>query len=277
MDLKTLMVRKENGEQQPFSWDKFRNSLLKSKASPQRIEEVIREMEPHLYPEIQTREIYRRASALLKKQVPGQAARFGLKKAIMALGPSGFPFEKFVAELFTNKGFTTEVGLVLNGSCVSHEIDVLGRKGEELLLVECKFRNQAGMNVDVKVPLYIHSRFQDLLSNHLLSDGATRFTGWIATNTRFSDDAIAFARCKGIELLSWNYPEAHSLRDWIDASGLYPITCLTVLTSNEKRKLMDKGLVLVRDLARADTHLLELGLSGNRLSKAKAEVYELMK
>lgn len=212
---------------------------------------------------------------MLKKQTPGSLARFSLKKALLDLGPSGYPFERYVAALFQEMGFQTAVGLVLNGKCISHEVDVLGTRENELVMVECKFRNQ-GINVDVKVPLYIHSRFQDLLDNGQLKKPLEKFTGWIATNSRFSDDAISFARCKNIQLLSWDYPAKNAIRDLIGHLGLYPLTCLSSLTFAEKKFLLEKDLVLVRDLAKEPKWLRMAGISGTRLTSAEAEIEGLL-
>ena len=39
-----------------------------------------------------------------------------------------------------------------------------------------------------------------------------------------------------------------SLKEIIDDSGLYPLTCLSSLTQEEKKALLEKGLVLVREI-----------------------------
>lgn len=270
-----MEIIKQNGQREAFSFQKFKNSLSRSGATEAEIREVVEALRPKLHPGISTREIYRMAAAMLKKQTPGSLARFSLKKAILDLGPSGYPFERFIAALFQEMGYQTQVGLVLDGKCVSHEIDVWGTREKELILAECKFRNQ-GIHVDVKVPLYIHSRFQDLLDHGVMKKPLENFTGWIATNSRFSDDAISFARCKNIRLLSWDYPAKNSVRDWIDQLALYPLTCLSSLTFAEKKYLMEKDLVLVRDLAAEPKWLGRAGLSGRRLSSAETEIRGLL-
>jgi hypothetical protein len=216
------------------------------------------------------------ASRLLKRQAPSHAARFNLKKAIMELGPSGYPFERFVAALFEEEGFSTQAGKVLQGQCVTHEIDVIGTKGTELMLVECKYHNTSGIHVDVKVPLYIHSRFQDLLDNNLMGKTYTGFTGWIATNSKFSDDAIAFARCKGMQLLGWGFPEGNSLKDRIDRTGLYPVTCLSTLTQAEKSFLMEKHIVLARELYANPDWLRKAGVQEPRFRETILELEHLL-
>jgi len=276
MELESIQVTKANGFLEPFSVKKLRASLSRSGADEDAVNHVLLVLESKLYPGIKTREIYKLAHQLLKRKVPGQAARFGLKKAIMELGPSGFPFEHLIGELFANQGFKTEVGVIISGKCVSHEIDVVATRGNELALVECKYRNHPGFTIDVKIPLYINSRFQDLLDNGILSGTLSKFAGWLATNARFSDDAIAFSNCKGIQLLGWNYPEGKALKDWIDKSGLYPITCLTTLTNSEKGFLLEKNVVLVKNLSRNRNLLEKAGVAQNRIQKVMMEIEHLL-
>ena len=45
----------------------------------------------------------------------------------MELGPSGFPFEKLVGKILEQEGFETRVGVIVQGNCVQHEVDVIAR------------------------------------------------------------------------------------------------------------------------------------------------------
>jgi hypothetical protein len=196
---------------------------------------------PKFYEGISTQKIYSEAFRLLTKHSKPNAARYYLKRGIMELGPSGFPFEIFIGELFKHEGFSVQVGKILQGKCVTHEIDVIAEKDNQLNLMECKYRNQPGIAVDVKTPLYINSRFEDVLANVSLGYNKKTFTGWVVTNSRFTTDAITYGNCKGMQLLSWDYPFNNSLKDWVDRTGLYPLTCLTSLSRSEKEWLLAKG------------------------------------
>jgi Holliday junction resolvase-like predicted endonuclease len=55
------------------------------------------------------------------------------------LGPAGFFFEKYIAKLFQSEGYETLTNLLLQGKCVSHEVDVVVRKNNYLTMIECKF------------------------------------------------------------------------------------------------------------------------------------------
>lgn len=243
-----------------------------------------------LYDGIGTGKIYGKAYRLLKARSRPNAARYKLKKAIMELGPSGYPFEKFVAALLEQQGFATEVGVVVDGRCVTHEVDVMARRNAKLIMVECKFHNRPGVKCDVKIPLYIHSRFRDIISGNneytrqtgseshhdLNEQEMNSYEGWIVTNTRFTDDAIRFGTCSGMLMLGWDYPRRGSLKERIGLAGLHPLTCLGSLNQKEKQYLLDKGVVLCRKVRENQSLLLELGLSERRVDKVLQECEELV-
>ena len=62
------------------------------------IDKVLAELTPKLYDKITTREIYRRVYELLSRYQRQQADRYSLKPALFSLGPSGYRFEKFIAD-----------------------------------------------------------------------------------------------------------------------------------------------------------------------------------
>ena len=275
-----ILVTKASGETVPFEVNKLRESLSNSGAPPSTIEYIVNQVQDLLYPGIPTKKIYQTAFAYLKRQKNASAARYKLKRAIMELGPSGYPFEKFVGELIHNQGYEVEVGVTEMGKCVSHEIDVLGEKGNTRIAVECKFGNSHDKKVDVRVSLYIHSRFKDLEAAWLTQEAHAHKTcqGWIVTNGTFSEDALRYGNCMGLHLVSWNYPESNgNLKDWIDTCQLYPITSLTSLTKKEKQEFIDQGFIMCRDLLSTEAHRIldELRIPNNRRKKMEAEIFGL--
>ena len=139
------------------------------------------------------------------------------------------------------------------------------------------FHNSSGFYCNVKIPLYIQSRFLDVEKQWQKMPGhATKFhQGWVVTNTRFTTDAIQFGNCAGLHLLGWNYPTEASLKAMIDKSGLHPITCLTTLTKKEKQKLLDKNIVLCMDLCKDEMPLLDIGIKINQVKKIINEAKQL--
>lgn len=268
-----INITKASGLKAPFNRGKLKQSLLRSGATNEQANEISNEVIEMLVEGMSTRKIYKAAFRLLRNYSRPAAARYKLKRAIMELGPSGFPFEMFVAELLKHKGYQTKVGVIVQGHCVKHEIDVVAEKDEHHYMIECKFHNRQGLTSDVKIPLYIQSRFLDVEKkwNQLTGHTEKFHQGWIVTNTRFTDDAAQYGRCMGLKLIGWDYPYREGLKDWIDASGLYPVTALTSLDQREKQRLLDKKVVLCQTLHHNQVLMESIGVKPPRLQKVMDE------
>lgn len=272
-----ISIVKASGEVVQFSLKKLKKSLKRTEANDVLIEQILQTVQNELYDGISTKEIYNRAFAILKKKKNAFASRYKLKKAIYELGPTGFPFEHFISALLKFSGYKTSVGEILQGDCVQHEIDVLAHKKDETTVVECKFHSEQGQTCNVKIPLYINSRYQDVKNhwNAFNKNKTTLTQGWVVTNTRFTKDAIQYGNCVGLYLLSWDYPKENSLKDLIDRLGLYPITVSTLLTRREKQFLLNRGIVLCRDLIGDSFYLDHLGVSEIRKERILTEIQQL--
>lgn len=269
----SFFVTKASGETVPFSAEKLRLSLRRAGAKKNVIDRIQKEIELKLYPGISTKEIYRQAFSSLRKGSPHLAAKYKLKKALQELGPTGFPFEKYVSEILKYDSYKTTVGQIVQGHCVQHEVDVIASKENQHVMVECKFHSDQMRKCDVKTPLYIHSRFLDVEKAWQKQSGHSHkfHQGWLVTNTRFTTDAIQYGTCAGLNLISWDFPRKGSLRERIDGSGLHPITCLTTLTKKEKQLLLDKGIVLCRELCQNEQLLKEIDILPARQKKVMEE------
>lgn len=273
-----VKVIKSSGKKVKFSLDKLRSSLRKSGADNETINQIIDKVRDELYTGISTNEIYNRAFALLKKKGSYLASKYKLKKAIYELGPTGYPFERFISAILKYSGYETQVGEILQGACVTHEIDVIAHKDTTTTIVECKFHSEEGRNCNVKVPLYIASRYRDVKAYWDSKPQNTKLNeGWVVTNTRFTLDALQYGKCAGLYLLSWDYPKNDSLRDRIDRLGLFPITVSTLLSSQEKQFLLSRDIVLCKDLIDNVFFLDHLGVSDIRKEKILNEINILCK
>lgn len=268
-----ILVEKHSGEKEIFAPEKLHASLRRSGASPQLTRKVADALAPYLEDGITTREIYRRAFQLLRKFQRSTAARYSLKKAIMELGPSGYPFEHFVGAVIGNMGYSVEVGRQVRGQCVEHEVDVVAYNDHQQFMVECKYYNSQGKQCNVKVPLYIHARFQDIEKRWKSTPGLEKrsFHGWVVTNTRFTRDAMDYGRCIGLRMVSWDYPENESLKDMVEKTGLFPVTVLTLLNRKQKQVLLEKEIVLCSQLLEKPGILNTLGLKENVINKVLEE------
>ncbi|MBK6964467.1 MAG: restriction endonuclease [Bacteroidales bacterium] len=272
-----VSVKKSSGESQHFSEEKLYHSLRNAGASEETVQSVIFEIRKDLYEGITTRSIYRRAFQLLRRKVHATAGRYSLKNAIMELGPTGYPFETYIGELLKRLGYETLTSQIIQGRCVSHEVDVVAWNRAIKLMIECKYHNIPGKVCSVQVPLYIQSRFIDVRSTWetLPENRGLNFTGWVVTNTRFSDDAATYGRCAGLHLVGWDYPRHGSLKELIETTSLFPVTAISGLNMKQKQMLIDHRIVLCSELVK-DLKVLEmLRLSARDLRNVTAEIYEL--
>jgi len=269
--MKSVNVTKASGEQEPYDESKLRHSLASAGAGEQIIDHIAGAVSDMLYDGISTQKIYKEAFCLLKNYSDRSVGRYKLKEAILELGPTGYPFEKFVGELLNRLGYTTEVGVIVEGDCVSHEIDVIAEKDKEHFMIECKFHNRKGHTCNVKIPLYIQSRFKDVETNWSSRPGRQykHHRGWVVTNTRFTDDALQYGTCAGLKLLSWDYPKNEGLKDLISRVNLHPITCLSTLYKEEEQALLNHGVVFCMQLCEDNKVLDRLGLDSRQLKEAR--------
>lgn len=274
---KSIKVKKFSGELVDFDESKLILSLQAAKADPNLAKKIVKEIKLSLYDGMTTKKIYQKAFQLLKTRQRPSASRYKLKRAIMELGPSGFPFERYIGHILNYDGYETQVGIIMQGNCVSHEVDVVAKKENRCYIIECKYHNRQGKTNDVKIPLYIHSRFNDIRSRlkGLDPHSPVEYSSWIFTNTRFTSDAIDYARCSGMQLISWDYPENKSLKYRINKSGLFPITSLTSLTKREKSLLLDEGIVLCKEIDDNSAILTKFGISNARIKKVLGDIKEL--
>jgi hypothetical protein len=263
-----VTVVKSNGEKEPFNVLKLENSLLNAGVSPTTTEKIIKVVQSELVDGMTTAEIYRHAFFLLHKIEKPSAVRYSMRRALADLGPSGFPFEKFVAEIFKAKGYTIETDKMIKGYCAEHELDVIAYNDKKLVMTEVKFHNQNGIKTDLKVALYVKARFDDLRKMHFHYGGRDMMLseGLLITNTKFTKSAISYAMCAGVGMIGWNYPVHGNLHDLIVRYKMHPITSLTSLSMDEKKYLIEKGFVICATIKDKMPILQESGFSQKRIN-----------
>lgn len=246
-----ILIKKEDGELEIFDTEKLRQSILRSNTSIILADSIVKKIEENLKPETPTHNIYREAFELLKQTEKASALRYSIRRSLISLGPSGFPFENFIEKVFQKKGYKTKVGVTLQGHCIGHEIDVVALSPkDELFLTEVKFHNELYLKSDTKVTLYIKARFDDLkdIEFDFFGKKLKPVRMLLVTNTKFTDGAVQYSECAGLDLISWNYPQKGSLHSLIYETDTYPITILESLTSGEKTNLISEGIITCDDL-----------------------------
>ncbi|MSR71192.1 MAG: ATPase [Candidatus Taylorbacteria bacterium] len=266
--MREIYITKAGGSRELFNTEKLINSLKHAGADNVVAEGIANHIGGEIKDGMSTHEIYSHAFYLLHKKQKPFALKYSLRRSLIGFGPTGFPFEKFIGEIWKKRGYNVLVDQIVRGLCTAHEIDVVAWNENKLVMTEVKFHNQLGVKSDLKVSLYVKARYEDL-EDAAFNYGKERKLdeGYLVTNTKFTTSAIEYARCRGLRMIGWNYPEKGNLQDMIEDSGLHPLTCLTTLNIAEKRSLMDKGVVLCNGFENNVNHLEELGIKRDRIGQ----------
>lgn len=266
----SVLITKSDGTTELFDPAKLVSSLKKAGADDATAEHIRAAVESELRPGMTTSEIYSHAFTHLHQDKRGNAARYSLKRAVLDFGPSGFPFEAFIAELYRAEGYTATIDQIIKGGCVEHEVDIVAVKDGVTMYAEAKFHNSLAFKTDLKVVLYVKARMEDIVA----ADRPAA-KGLVVTNTKFTDMAEHYAECQLLELLSWDYPQGATLHERIERAGLYPITALTTLSKREKTALLMDKVVLCNTLREHPDMLGRVGVTGKKAENVLEEVEAL--
>jgi hypothetical protein len=266
-----MRVIKASGIEEIFSSRKIYNTILEAGGSGKLARSVISVVKKEYHEGMTTREILNIVLRELK-DFPNIRARYDLKRAIMSLGPSGFPFETFFGNLLKEYGYETEIGNFLKGKIITHEVDVIAKKkiGNKIksYMIECKYHNEQGSSTKLHPALYTYARFLDV--NH-----SKKFDiPWLVTNTKCTKDAIGYAKGVGLKITSWNFPRSSSLQKLVKEKKLYPITIIKSISHNTKEKLFHSKIVIAKNLLKHPVKELmkKTDLSENEIHKILEEI-----
>lgn len=265
-----LYVTKADGKRELFNEEKVKQSIKASATAQELQNNVLSHVKSKLYKDIPTTEIHRHIMEFLGTSThPYSKSVYNLKRAIMALGPTGYPFEDYVADIFKKEGFTVHVRVFLAGACVTHETDVVAQKQDppQKIMIEAKFHNVPGKKTDIHVALYTKARFDDVKTHNDITKAM------IVTNTKVSSDALTYALCNNLGIISWSYPEHGSLKELIEKFSLHPITSLSTLSVSQQQQLLSNHVVLCKDICTNPTVLDLLMLSHEQKKKILEEAH----
>jgi hypothetical protein len=271
------IITKANGEREFFEPQKLYQSLVNSGADDTVAEKVTSTIASSLKEGNKTKDIYRKAFDMLQQVKRPVAARYSVKRALLDLGPSGYPFETFLGEIYSSLGYTTNTQVMVRGRCVEHELDMVAVKGDERIGAEVKFHNKPGTRSDLKVALYVYARFEDIEAQSGRNSETDYTDRLLITNTKFTKQVEVYAACVGLQLISWNYPAKGNLQELIEITGVHPVSCLTTLSEANKQYLMERDIVLCRQIKHNPDSVAPLGLSNHELAKLHEEIADLCK
>jgi hypothetical protein len=264
--MKKKVVRKKSRLEEYFSERKYKASLKKSGLPWGKCSEIFNEVVPKLNDYFSTAELHNKTYRAILKRSQVFAANYDIKRAIYNLGPTGFPFEKLCGEMLKAKGYKVRVSVLKKGKLVKHEVDVIAEREDNSIYCECKFHNKKVRKNDIKIPLYVNSRYLDLKE---ANPGET-FQYAIISNTEFTTDAIKYSEGEGLLLFSMNYPKQNSFIDLIRRYKVYPITVLKSLKSRTKKQLIKSGVIVIKQVKLKQ--LLSFGMEEYEAEKVMQEV-----
>lgn len=272
-----IFVKKNDGSSQPFEKHKIIRTCLRMHASEEHAKAVADKIESKIYEGIPTKEILRMIFLYLKSYIPEVKYRTDLREAISLLRPKP-DFENFICLLLEEYGYKVSPPQLIQGECVEHEVDAVARRGNETVYVEVKHHFQHHTYTGIGVFLESWSAFMDLAEGYDLNKNNFKFNKlMIVCNTKFSDHAVQYARCKNISYIGWNVPEK-SLEHMVEEKKFYPITLLKDLDGKIEAKLGDCGIILLKQLVEAELNelLKKTGIEKNKLRFFIAKAAEIL-
>lgn len=271
-----MLITKADGTVEKFDPSKLRRSLRRAGADAAEIDAIVHQIEAVAHDGMRTQDIYKHAFSMLRGAEASIVARYGLRRALFNLGPTGFPFETYLARLFEARGYKTKVGITLQGRCALHEIDLAAYKGDHAFVAEAKFHARPGIKSDLQVAMYSYARLLDLSDQKICNEDICGIKNLkIVTNTKFTTAAIKYANCVGVEVLGWDHPKGAGLYEMIEESRLYPITVIQGLNNSQKQFLIEKNAVVCQDLVSRPKLLNSLGLSARKMETLLFEARQL--
>ena len=280
-----MKVTKSTGEVEDYKKDKLCQSLEAAGAPGDLVVNVCSTVEKEMKPGMSTKDIAREAYTYLVKNNTSVAARYNIRQGIADLGPAGFIFEQYVERLLSALGYETSRNQYMEGECLRHEIDVLGKTKNEHAIVEVKYHNDKSIKTHVDVVMYADARLQDIERRQSkVEKTEVPHVMWVVTNTRFTGSAIKYAKCRGLHLIGWDYPnqgrdgKSGSLQNLVQEHVLYPVTVLPSVDRQARERLADHDLMMVQDVAtHTGAELAErTGIGERTTRKIVAEAHALV-
>ncbi len=264
-----MYIIKASGKKEKFSPAKVHRTCIRAGADKLLADQIVTKIKKEVYNGISSQKILRLILRYLRQRNPIVAARYGLKEAMLGLGPGGFIFEKFIVRLLKAYDCRAWCPPIISGACVKHEVDIIAKtfsdsnfylpknRHEIVYMIECKYHNAPGIRCGLKNVLYVWARFLDL--NDAAKLGLTKKfdCAWLVSNTKFSQSATQYAKCKKMRLLGWKYPPKNGLERLIEDKKLYPITILRTLDADSRAKLFSKNYILCQDIISTKRNVLQ--------------------
>jgi hypothetical protein len=247
-----VFVTKADGSKQPFDKEKVIRTCMRMGASRHLALAVADKVESRVYEGMPTAKVLELIFRFMRKDKPGVKHLYDLRKGL-SLMRSKPEFELFVQVLLSHHGFEVSPNRILKGRCVEHEVDAIARKGGFTYFVEAKHHSSYHALTGLDESRIARAVLEDVSEGFQIGSSDFKVDkAMIVTNTRYSDHAIRYGLCRDIIQVGWNYPANQGLEKMVEEKGLHPLSCLRGLRNDDRQKLVDGGLVLIRQLLVGD-------------------------
>jgi len=243
-----VFVTKADGSRQLFDREKVAKTCLRMGANRRIAYEVADEVEARLYDGMPTSKVLQLIYRLLRKHTPAVRHFLDLRKGL-SLMVSKPEFEKFVQVLLAHHGFEVSPNQVIRGKCVGHEVDAIARKDGVSYFVEAKHHSNYHTPTGLDESRIARAVLEDVTDGFALGKNDVKIDrAMIVTNTRYSEHAKRYGKCRDILQIGWSSPKTLALQNMIEEKKLYPLSCIKGLDSEIKMKLVISGYVLMKQL-----------------------------
>jgi hypothetical protein len=273
-----IWVTKADGTKQPFQRYKIVNTCLRMHVSKEDAEAIADYVEKRLYDGISTRRILQMVFDYLQRDRPPFRNRIDLRRATSLVRPRP-DWERYVQLLLGELGYVVTPNQIVRGRCVEHEIDGVARRDDEIVLVEIKHHYKYHTSTGLDVVRQIRATFEDVTEGFNLGLNSINFNkSMVVCNTKFSNHARRYAKCRGIDHIGWKAPLEHSLDRIIEEKKLHPITLIKNLDKATEAKLGDKGIVTLRQLTEGNISEIsrKTGVKSDRLDGLTQKAKEIL-
>lgn len=252
-----LFVTKADGTKQLFDREKVIGTCLRMGATREIAEKIVEKIEMKIYAGIETRKILSMIFRQLRKYRAAIKHQIDLRKALSLMKPKP-DFERFVQILLREHGYRVSPNQIITGKCTEHEVDAVATKDGETYIVEVKHHFKYHTPTGLDVSRIARAVFEDVTEGFKLGLNSLRIdNAMIVCNTKLSEHAKRYAKCRGIYHIGWSSPSNRNLQTMIEEKKLYPITYLKGLNITTRRKLASVGIILLKQLTAKN--LEELG------------------
>jgi len=203
MTINNIFVTKYSGEKQKYSQEKVLSSIIRSGIEKNKALGILTDVENRLTDGISTQKLYK----IVGEEIEKHGLKIGqntykLREALARMG--SFDFEIFVHKILEKDGFECAYNIIVNGECVEHQVDIIAQKQQKLYYVEVKHHRNYHRNCGLGTICEVQARLEDMKKGY----GKNKYDfsqAWLFTNTKISNHAKQYGKCKDIRLTSWRF------------------------------------------------------------------------